>query len=132
MSESDFYWWQYWAAKVHKNFRIVEGTHDEFDVSKMRWGQGMKFTAFFEALGVGGRELQRLKEDEVYKFDVIAEGCDAFVDKGGRLCLAKTAYHARDADGVTHLLRRLSGHMQVETYLNGPKPYVWIFRCQCR
>ena len=57
------------------------------------------------------------------------EGCDAFVDTVGRHCLAKTAYHAGDADGVKQVLERLvGGRLEVETYVNGPKPFVWLFR----
>ena len=126
---SDHDWWQYWRPKVRSNLRVEDSNDTEFDVDKMLWDHGISFSDFFEALGIAGEDLRRLKQTAVYKFDVAAEGCDAFVDQNGRHCLAKTAYHAGDADGVKQVLRRLvGGRVAVETYVNGPKPYVWLFR----
>ena len=128
-AEADFYFWQYWRAKVHPKLRATDSNHAEFDVDQMLWDHGVMFSAFFEALGIRGDGLRRLKQTAVYKFDVIGEGCDAFIDENGRPCLAKTAYHAGDADGVKQVLRLLVGdRVEVETFVNGPKPYVWIFR----
>ena len=126
---ADHYWWQYWAKQIHHNLRVKDSDQPEFDVDKLLWDHDISFSGLFEAMGIIGDDLQRLKQTAVYKFGVAGEGCDAFVDRDGRHCLAKTAYHPDDADGVKQVLRQLvGGRVEVETYVNGPKPYVWVFR----
>ena len=128
-TEADHYWWQYWRPKVHPKLRVTDSNHAEFDVDEMLWDHGVTFSAFFEALGVAGKDLRLLLEAPVVKFDVRAEGGDTFVDTVGRPCLAKTAYHPGDADSVKQVLERIVGdRVEVEPYVNGPKPYVWVFR----
>ena len=127
---ADHEWWQYWMPKTHPNLRVEGHSCEEFDVDKMRWSQQISFSAFFEVLGVLGEDLRRLNQTAVYKFDIVGEGCDAFVDQNGNTCMAKTAYHESDADGVKQMLQSLVGNgVEVETFVNGPKPYVWVFRC---